>query len=291
VTWRAPGAPARTVAAEWRSVSPGFFSTLGVPLLAGRLPNPESRDLEIAIDRTLARRWWPAGGGVGGVGEHLDGDGRGPGPPFTVVGIVGALADVAPDAPPRPTVFLPYPRRPWRTLTLVVRAAGDPARLLGAVRREIAAVDPHLPIVEVDLPTRDRAATLAGPRASLFLLGLFATLALALAAIGVYDLLAAGVGERTPEIAVRMALGAPPRGVLLLVLRRGLLLAGLGLAAGLLAAAGLARFLPAVLYATSPTDALSYGMTALLLAAMALAAGLLPALRATRIAPAAVLRA
>jgi putative ABC transport system permease protein len=302
VTWRPPGAPgapgargarARTVAAEWRSVSPGFFATLGVPLLAGRPPRGEGDVFEVAIDRSLARLWWPGGGALG---ERLDlGD---PERPATIVGIVGEIADIAPDAPPRSTVFLPYPRRPWRTLTLVVRTAGDPARLAGAVRRTIAAgvgsADSaggagDLPIAFVRPLAHRRAASLAAPRASLLLLTLFAVLALALAAIGVYDLLAAGVGERTPEIAVRMALGARPRGVLVLVLRRGLLLSGLGVTAGLLAAAQLARSLPAVLYATSPTDALSYAATALLLLAMALAAGLLPARRATRIAPAAVL--
>ncbi len=306
VTWRPPGAPGasdaprpRTVAAEWRSVSPGFFATLGVPLLAGRPPRGEGDGFEVAIDRSLARLWWPGGGALG---ERLDlGD---PERPATIVGIVGEIADVAPDAPPRATVFLPYPRRPWRTLTLVVRTAGDPARFAGAVRRAIAAgigsggsirsansagSAGDLPIAFVRPLAYRRAATLAAPRASLLLLTLFAVLALALAAIGVYDLLAAGVGERTPEIAVRMALGAQPRGVLVLVLRRGLLLSGLGVTAGLLAAAQLARSLPAVLYATSPTDALSYAATALLLLAMALAAGLLPARRATRIAPAAVL--
>ncbi|HZF13769.1 MAG TPA: ABC transporter permease [Thermoanaerobaculia bacterium] len=291
VTWRPPGQPVRTLAAEWRSVSPGFFPTLGIPLLAGRLPRvdtantPDTPEIEIAVDRTLARRWWPAGGALG---ERLElGN---PGRPVRVVGIVGAIADVSLDTAPRPTVFLPYPRRPWRTLTLVAQAAGDPTRVARAVRREITAFDPDLPLVDVGPLARNRTAALAAPRASLLVLVLFAILALALAGIGVYDLLAAGVDERTPEIAVRMALGAPPRGVLRLVLYRGLLLAGFGLGLGLIAAAWLARFLPTILYATSPTDVLSYVIPALLLVGMALAAGLLPARRATRITPAAVLK-
>ncbi len=297
VTWRgAPGEPPRTVAADWRSVSPGFFATLEVPLLAGRWPRGEGDAFEVAIDRSLALRWFPGGGALG---ERLDlGD---PARPATIVGIAGEIADVAPGVPPRPMVFLPYPRRPWRTLTLVVRTAGDPARSSGAVRRAIAEVvaapvpaatpagDGSLPIPEVHPLAQGRAATLAAPRASLLLLALFALLALVLAAIGVYDLLAAEVSLRAPEIAVRMALGAPTRGVLVLVLWRGLLLAALGGTAGLLAAARLARSLPAILYATSPTDALSYLATAFLLLAMALAAGLVPALAATRIAPAAIL--
>jgi putative ABC transport system permease protein len=284
-TWRSSGAPGgrlHTVAADWRSVSPGFFTTLEVPLVAGRWPRGEGDAFEVAIDRSLALRWWPGGGALG---ERLDlGD---PARPATVVGIAGEIADVAPGVPPRPTVFLPYPRRPWRTLTLVVRTAGDPARSLGAVRRAITDFDGNLPVPEVRPLAQGRAAILAAPRASLLLLALFAVLALVLAAIGVYDLLAAEVSLRTPEIAVRMALGAPTRGVL--VLWRGLLLAGLGVSAGLLVAGRLARSLPAVLYATSPTDTLSYLATAFLLLAMALAAGLLPARRATRIAPAAVL--
>jgi predicted permease len=270
------------LAADWRSVSPGFFRALGLPLLAGRYPE-DAPGLEVAVDRSLARRAWPGGGALG---QRLElGT---PGRPFTVVGVVGELADVAPGAPPRPTVFIPYPRRPWRTLTLVVRAAGDPELLAGDVRREIAAAVPDLP-VDLRPLAHGRAAAAAGPRASLLLLALFAALALGLAATGVYDLLASRVGERTPEIAVRMALGASSRGVLLLVLRRGLALASLGAAAGLLAAARLARYLPAVLYGVSPTDAVSYLGVALLLAAVALLAGLPPARRATRIAPAAAL--
>jgi putative ABC transport system permease protein len=271
-----------------------------VPLLSGRWPRGEADGLEIAIDRSLALRWWPNGGALGArldLGDSGRGDsGRGdPQRLATVVGVVGEIADVAPGTPARPTVFLPYARRPWRTLTLVVRAAGNPAGISGMagiaddVRRAIAAVDPGLPTPEVHPLESGRAATLAAPQASLLLLALFAVLALVLAAIGVYDLLSAGVFERTSEIAVRMALGAPSRGVLVLVLWRGLLLAGLGVAAGLLAATRLARSLPAVLYATSPTDAPSYLATAFLLLALALAAGVLPARRATRIAPASVL--
>jgi ABC-type antimicrobial peptide transport system permease subunit len=130
---------------------------------------------------------------------------------------------------------------------------------------------------------------MAGPRASLLLLALFAVLALPLAATGVYDLLASGVGERAPEIAVRLALGATPGGVAALVLRRAAGLAAAGLTAGLAAAAALARSLPAVLYGTSPADAAAFSAAALLLAAAAMTAGLPPARRAARIDPAAAL--
>ncbi len=279
VTWRERG-----LAADLRSVTSGFFRAVGLPLVAGRLPAGEGALPEVAVDRSLARRWWPAGGGLGE--RVILGS---PPRPFAVVGIVGELADVAPGAPPRPTVFIPYPRRPWRTLTLVVQTAGDPVRMAAAVRREIAAVAGDLPVVGIHPLARGRAAAVAGPWASLLLLALFATLALALAATGIYDLLASGVGERAPEIAVRMALGASPRGVLALVVRRGLLLAGLGLAAGLAAAAGVARSLPSLFYDTSPIDALTYAGTSLLLIAFGLLAGLTPARRAVRIAPAAAL--
>lgn len=274
----------RPLAADLRSVSPGFFRALGLPLAAGRPPDGD-RDLpEVAVDRSLARRAWPAGDGLGRrltLGS----------PPkvYTVVGIAGEIADGAPGEPPRPTVFVPYPRRPWRTLTLLVRTAGDPEATAGAVRREIAAAAPGLASPRVRPLALGLAAAMAGPRASLLLLALFAVLALPLAATGVYDLLASGVGERAPEIAVRLALGATPGGVAALVLRRAAGLAAAGLTAGLAAAAALARSLPAVLYGTSPADAAAFSAAALLLAAAAMTAGLPPARRAARIDPAAAL--
>ncbi len=273
----------RPLAADLRSVSPGFFGALGLPLAAGRPPDGDRDPPEVAVDRSLARRAWPEGG----IGRRLT---LGSPPKvYTVVGIAGELADGAPGEAPRPTVFVPYPRRPWRTLTLLVRTAGDPEAAAGAVRREIEAAAPDLASPRVRPLARGRAAAVAGPRASLLLLALFAALALPLAAMGIYDLLASGVGEQSPEIAVRLALGATPGGVAALVLRRAAALAAVGLAAGLAAAAALARALPAVLYATSPADAAAFSAAALLLAVAALAAGLPPARRAARIAPAAAL--
>jgi predicted permease len=276
----------RAFAADLRSVSRGFFGAVGLPLLAGRLPASDGPRLEVAVDRSLARRARPGERSLGGVLTLGS-------PPrdYTVVGVVGDLADVAPGVPSRPTIFIPYPRRPWRTLTLVVRTAGDPALLTGAVRREIERepLAQGVPPPDVHPLTRGRAKAVAGPRASLLLLLLFATLALAIAGLGIYDLLATAVGERAAEIALRLALGAKSADVLALVLGRGVWLTTLGLAAGLGAAAALAGRLPAILYGTTPTDAIAYAATSLLFIACALAAGLTPARDATRIAPGAAL--
>jgi predicted permease len=276
--------PEDFLSADWRSVTPGFFRALGIPLLRGRLLTEADRagapDV-VVISQTMADRLWP---GDDPIGRRILWGGE-DGGTLTVVGVVGDIRDldIAEDA--RQILFLPYQQIPWPQMTLLIKAAGAPSGLAAAIRREIRGLDGDLPIPEVRPLRQSVSDAVAEPRFRMFLFGVFAAAALGLAVVGVYGVMTFAVAQRTREIGVRLALGAQPWSVVGLVLRRGLLLTLLGIGLGWAGAFALTRFLASLLYGTAPTDAVTFAAVALLLAGVATVAGYLPARRAAAIDP------
>ena len=284
-----------TIEADLRGVTPGYFGALGIPLVAGRwlaeADGPHAEPVAV-IDSTLAARLWPGEAPANIIGRRMRwirSD-----VPLTVVGIAGAVRHEGPETPPRETVYRPYPQYARATTVYVtLRTATEPAALAAALRREVAALDPEQPVAEV-LAMAERVEAATGrPRFQALLVALFAALAVALAACGVYGVVAYAVARRTREMGVRLALGAAPGDLLLLVLGEGLLLAALGVAAGLVMALAAARLLAGTLPGVPPVAPpwTSFAGAGLLLGVVALAACAVPALRAARVDPTAALRA
>ena len=273
--------------------SPGYFSALRIPLLAGRLfdgrDRPDAPQVVI-VNAALAKKYFPGRSAVGGRLRHA----RDPTVRWmTVVGVVGDARDAI-EQEQEPAVYSPYPQNAsaWhRWETLVVRAApGAEAGLWRALKTRVWATDPQLPVTLARPMDELVARSLSQRRLELTLLGLFAALALVLGAIGIYGLVAYSVTQRTHEIGVRLALGATRGRVLALVLGDGLRLAVAGLALGLCAAAALSRITASYLYGVAPNDPPTYATIALVVGGAALLASWLPARRAGRIEPMAALR-
>lgn len=271
--------------AEYRIVTPGYFATLGIPLLAGEPLGARNSDA-VLVNRALARRYWPAGNPVG---QRLSVDGAG-GPWLTVRGVVGDVRHFGPGEEARPEIYRSYESDPWPALTWVVRTGGDPRTAIPAVRSAVRQVDPQLPLA--DLRTLDDALSdaLARPRFTTVLLGIFAVLALLLAAVGIYGTMAYSVLQRTREIGIRMSLGARPGDVAALILGRACRLSLGGLILGLGLSCLLTGALRHLLFQVRPTDPAVFGGVALLALALALLAAGLPALRASRVDPGVALR-
>ena len=288
---RAAGAPpSGLLVAGWRSVTPGFFRTLQVPLLRGRLfddaSGPEAEPV-VVISASLARQLWP---GEDAVGKSLFWGGT-TGTPKRVVGVVGDVRDRAPEAEPQPMLYLPYAQLELPMVTLLVRTdLARPAALAGSLRGVVWSLDPNLPVPEVTPLAANQAALLAGTRFRALLLAAFAGVALLLAALGVYSVMAFAVARRTREIGVRLALGARPAEVARAVLRRGLALTAAGVAVGAVGSLAAGRAAAGLLYETPPTDARTIAAVALLLGVTALLATWLPSRRATRVDPVRALR-
>jgi putative ABC transport system permease protein len=210
--------------------------------------------------------------------------------PTEIIGIVGdvrydSLIDTV-----EPTVYFPLPELAYAFMTLVVRTTGDPAEIAPAVRRELREIDPDQPVSDVRTMNQVMADTVGRARFNTLLLGLFAGLATLLAAIGVFGVINYSVTLRTREIGLRMALGAQPGKVLMLVLKQGLLLAWMGIGIGLAGALALTRLLSSLLYEVSATDPLTFAVIALLLTGVSWLACYLPARRAARLEPLIALR-
>jgi putative ABC transport system permease protein len=272
-----------------RPVTTGYFETLGIPVVAGRTftdADDASASPVVIVDETLARRYWPGGSPIGRqvlVGALSR-------EPATIVGVVGALPDESLARAGAGHVYFPVLQRAERRMTLVARADGDPASLAPPLRAAIRGADPRIPVTELTtLPDRIRDS-LAAPRTGLLLLGAFAAVALVLAAVGVYGVLAYAVASRTGEIGTRMALGATPGAVRGSVVGQAMRLWAIGAllgGAGAVATAGLlARYVEGVRAA----DPLPYALALLGLGAVAMVAALFPAMRATTVDPASALR-
>jgi putative ABC transport system permease protein len=272
------------VTAEGRLVSPNYFETMGIPLLAGEgLPDLEdsiSRRL-VLVNRTMAEKYWP---GADPIGQRLRF--RSDGPWLTVAGIVGDVRQIGLADPPKEEVYSSYRAVSSQEMSMVVRTAeDDPERLGAAVTAAIRSADPEQPVFGVMSMNRVIENASAERRISMVLLLIFAGMALLLSAIGIYGVMAYTTTQRRHEIGIRLALGAGGPDVLRLVVRQGMRLVLIGLAAGLFGAWALSRVLASQLFGISAQDPLTYAAVACLLGLVALIATWLPAQRATRVDP------
>jgi predicted permease len=236
------------------------------------------------ISNNLAGRLWP---GEDPLDRNmLVGDAR---RPYRIVGVVGDVRGTRIDGEPDPAMYFHYRQFGWATMTLTLRAA-DVESLTAAVRAKVGALDAEQPVFDVQPLDDVVARASAEPRLNAGLLGLFALLALLLAAIGIYGVMSFAVEQRTNEIGVRMALGAQTADVLRLIVGQGLWLIGAGIAAGVLGALAATRVLGSLLFETSPTDPVTFLAVVVVLAAVALLSCYLPARRAMRVDPMQALR-
>lgn len=285
-----PGDDALAPWGDNRMVTPDFRSALAAPLLRGRFFEEADRagaPRVAVIDEVLARRYF---GDRDPIGRRIDWGAPGASHAWEVVGVIGHMAHEALDADPRPQLYVPFHQHPLSSAQVVMRAAGDPERLVEPVRAVLRGIDPQQPIWGVATMTSLMHDATGGRRLSLTLLSLFAGLALLLAAVGIYGVMAQQVQQRTAELGLRMALGADRRSVLRLVLAHGLRIVAVGVVLGIIGALTLTRFLHSQLYGIRPGDPGTVAAVVLVLATIALIAMLLPALRATRVDPLVALR-
>ena len=279
--------PGASVPIDWRTVSPGYFETMRIPLLRGRdFSDSDTVDAPevMILSRATARAFWgdedPIGRTVRRVADSKD---------FTVVGIVGDVRSTSLNIE-SPALYYSSGTRIWPLMDIVVRPAGDPAPVIEAIRRHVHAMDPDVPITNLRPMTEWVSGNAAQPRFNATLLGVFAGVALLLAAIGTYGVLAYSVSLRTKEIGLRMALGAERGSVRRLVVREGMNAGLTGIAIGVAASMAISRLIGALMFGVSVRDASTYVGVSILLAIVALASCVVPAIRASRVDPMIALR-
>jgi putative ABC transport system permease protein len=293
---RPPPSPGQEPKAIHRVVSSDYFTAVQIPLHAGRsFTNQDAANAPgvCLINQTLARQYWP---GEDPLGKQIRASSAAaPTEALTIVGVVGDVKEsLDPRAPLslelQPTLYRPYLQAPNAGMLLAVHTKADPLSLATTLRRELGAVDKDLPITGLRTAHDALAETLARPRFNTLLLSCFAGVALLLAALGVYGVMAYDVSQRTQETGIRMALGAQRRDIFKMVLAQGAKLTALGLGLGLIGAAALTRVISSQLYGIAATDPLTFVVTALLLALVALLACYVPAQRAMQVDPLVSLR-
>ncbi len=275
-----------------RQVSDNYLQTVGIKLRDGRYfdsHDDQNSAPVVIVNETMARKFWPGQSAIGKRIQFQQND-----PWITIVGVVADIRNMGLDLPAKSEMYLPYRQMKtfpfYRPRDLAIRAVGDPMNLVAAVRREVHAIDPDQPLSNIatldqllDEETQPRSI-------GMILLVAFAALALLLAGMGIYAVLAYFVAQHRAEIGVRLAIGAQRSDILRMVLRKGMILAGIGAAAGLTIAVGLTRLMASMLFGVSPSDPKTFAAIGLGVTLVALAACYLPARRATKVDPLVALR-
>jgi putative ABC transport system permease protein len=289
-------APGRNAKGDWQIVSDGAFEAMGTRLIRGRwFTEAEHTDSQLVavVNETLARTYWKDGNAVGGrlrVGNMRN-------PWVNVIGIVADERHNGVTGVVKEKFYIPHSQ--WHVVTggniirnvfVVARTAGDPLAVAGALRNEIRQMDPNLPVANIRPMSEVVSTALATPRLTGFLLATFATIALMLAAVGIYGVLSYLVSQRTHEIGIRLAIGADRRQVLLMILRQGVMLALFGIGVGIVGAFALTRLMQSLLYQVAPSDPITFAAVPVALVIVAAMASYLPARRATRVSPVTALR-
>ena len=289
---------------QWRSVSPHYFSAFRIALLRGRTfdDRDTGKSERVAlINQAMAKKYWPKGDPLG---QRITIGGKALGPEFEdparqIVGVVGDVRESGLKDAEQPVMYVPQGQvsdgltklaNSVIPLSWAIRAGSDPSALRSAIQQEFLAVDGQLAVSKIRSMEQVIAESTARQNFNMLLLSIFAGLALLLAAIGIYGLMSYTVEQRTQEIGIRMALGAGRGDMLKLIVRQGMLLAGIGVVIGLGAAFGLTRLLASLLFGVKTTDPVTYGVVTVVLLAVALLATCVPARRATRIDPLIALR-
>lgn len=278
--------------ARYHGATPGYFRALGIPLVRGRFfteADNKNAPRVLIINQAMAARYWPHEDAVGHRVTFSDAPKAADW--LRIIGVVGDVKDKPNSSGAEPAFWMAVLQWSNPNLSIVVRADSDPRQLLAAVRREVSRLDPSLALGDVRLMDQITDANISAPRFAFFLVGLFAALAIVLAAIGTYGVISYSVSQRTHEFGLRMALGATPSGVQRLVILQGLKLALAGVGLGVLAALVLARVLRSLIYEVSAADPLTFSTVSLIVFIVALLACYLPARKATQADPTVALRA
>ncbi|HSB12527.1 MAG TPA: ABC transporter permease [Blastocatellia bacterium] len=291
---------------SWALIYPstaGYLKAMGTPLLRGRFLTDQDNETSskvVVVDEALARGLFPDEDAVGKL-LTIQGFGNVADMPCQIVGVVGHVKHWGLDADPKQRIqyqlYMPMMQLPDPYLvlmaqfsTLVARTSTEPLSLAAAVKDQVQAIDRDQPVNNIRTMDQAISTTMSQRRFSLLLLGIFAGVALVLAAVGIYGVISYSVTQRTHEIGIRLALGSPTTGVLGMIVRQGMRLVGIGLAVGVISALLLTRLMSSLLYGVSSTDPLTYCAIALVLAAVALGACLVPARRAMKVDPIVALR-
>ncbi len=277
--------------ARYHFVSPEYFQTIGVPLVAGRfLTGSDKADAPsvILINESMANRYWP---GENAVGKRITfNDNPKEEDWLTVAGVVGDVKDTPGAASAEPAFYWPHAQAPYSEMILALRTDTSPLSLVEAVRREVLALDKDLPIADVRTLDDIAAASVSRPRFTLMLVGFFALVAMLLAAIGIYGVISYSVSRRTHEIGIRMALGAKTSDVLKMVVGQAITLVSFGVGAGVAASIALTRLMGSLLFGVSATDPLMFIGISILMGCVSLLASYIPARRAAAVDPMEALR-
>jgi putative ABC transport system permease protein len=289
--------PEESPLAEFRVVTPGYFEAVGISIVAGRAIDGRDRastQRVAVISETLARQLWPGESPTAVVGRLLGHgwDESGDGNPVwrEIVGISRDVRSRRPDAPPDADTYVPHAQFSMSSMTYTVRVAGPPEGIVPAVRHELAAIDPQLPLANVRTFDEVIAGATRTSRLYSGLTTLFGFLAAALAILGIYSVMSCAVAQRVREMAIRSALGASRQGLLSMVLREGFVMSLIGIAVGLAGALGMSQVMGSLLYQVSPRDPLVFTATAVVVSVAAVLGYLVPALRASRVDAAVALR-
>ena len=281
--------PDAAVPIDWRTVSPGYFKTMGIPLLEGRdfadADGPIPALPVMIVSRATAKKFW---GDADPIGHTLRRSAD-PRIAFTIVAVVGDVRSTALNQE-SPALYYPMARQVWPLMDIVVRTDGAPEALVPVIRQKVHELDSELALGNVRTMEQWLSNSAAQPRLNAVLLGVFACVALLIASIGIYGVLAYSVSQRTGEIGVRMALGATPRGVLRLIVGEGMKVVLIGIGTGVVAGLTLGRTVSSLIFGVPVRDPAIFTAVVVALAAIALAACAIPALRASRVDPIVALR-